>query len=179
MTDYPMPVRTRKDRRSPSRRKGAARYDEELIRAQLTSYTGSSTVTDICAHLSVTTATYYAWYKKHPEFRDQVRAIRDRVDDAVESALLKRALGFEFEETSETNETGGVDGAKSRITRKTVYVAPDVGAAKHWLAMRRPDDWREVKKIEITGAWAEQLVKAAKMLDLDPEEYTDVTEDDR
>ena len=66
--------------------------------------------------------------------------------DAIEKALLKRALGFKQEEvhTEEMidRESGKVlETAKRR--KVTKEIVPDVRALLFWLKNRRPERWRE------------------------------------
>ena len=57
----------------------------------------------------------------------------------MESALLRRALGFTYgERRVETNEKGG-----EKIVEITKESLPDITAQKFWLQNRRPDLWRE------------------------------------
>ncbi len=70
----------------------------------------------------------------------------EKPQDAVERALLKRALGFSHEETH-TEEmidkaTGEIlETAKRRSVKKEIV--PDVRALLFWLKNRRPDRWRD------------------------------------
>ncbi len=60
------------------------------------------------------------------------------MDLEVENALLKRALGYTYEETRVEN-----DGENERTTTITRYAAPDTTAQIFWLKNRRPDKWRD------------------------------------
>lgn len=70
--------------------------------------------------------------------------------DEIESALLKRALGFTLEESTSEDivdkRTGeSMETAKRRVTKKSV--PPDVRALLFWLKNRRPERWRD--RIEV------------------------------
>ena len=78
--------------------------------------------------------------------RKKYRNPEEKPEDAIEEALLKRALGFSQEEcvTEEVidRETGMVcETAKRR--RVTKEVPPDVRALLFWLKNRRPGRWRD------------------------------------
>ena len=61
----------------------------------------------------------------------------------VENALLKRAKGFEYEETT-TEIFEFPDGTTRKHIKKTKkYYPPDTGAAYIWLKNRLPDKWRD------------------------------------
>ena len=71
--------------------------------------------------------------------------------DAIERALLKRALGFRQQEvhTEEMidRESGKVlETAKRR--KVTKEIVPDVRALLFWLKNRRPERWRERREAE-------------------------------
>ena len=70
----------------------------------------------------------------------------ERPADAVEKALLKRALGFTHREVQTEElfdkETGElVSTGKRKIVSKEVL--PDVRALLFWLKNRRPNRWKE------------------------------------
>ena len=58
---------------------------------------------------------------------------------SVENALLKRALGYDYEEVKTETENGVV----TKVTTITKQVVPDVTAQIFWLKNRRPDKWRD------------------------------------
>ena len=96
------------------------------------------------------------------------------VDIEVENALLKRALGYEYEEvTTEIEEmpTGKIDKdgkpiikQKKHIRKTTKMVLPDVTAQIFWLKNRKPDQWREKIQNEIINADVEDLSPLVELL---------------
>ena len=77
---------------------------------------------------------------------------RQVIDRLVENALLKRALGYEFDEVKEKYEDGVL--TERIITRKEVV--PDTTAQIFWLKNRKPKDWRDkINYEEINAAEAE------------------------
>lgn len=71
--------------------------------------------------------------------------------DAIERALLKRALGFRqqevhTEEMIDKNSGEVVETARRRSVTKEVV--PDVRALLFWLKNRRPERWRERREAE-------------------------------
>ena len=75
------------------------------------------------------------------------------MDRQVENALLKRALGYEYDEI--TTEYG------KEIKRVTKQVVPDVTAQIFWLKNRKPDQWRDKQQIEHSGE-----IKSEKLSDI-------------
>lgn len=61
------------------------------------------------------------------------------MDLQVENALLKRALGYDYEETVTVELTGG----RKQTRKMTKHMAADVTAQIFWLKNRRPDRWRD------------------------------------
>ncbi len=78
--------------------------------------------------------------------RKQTEPAGEKPVDAVERALLRRALGFQqqelFTEELYDKATGEVlETAKRRVVTKEIL--PDVRALLFWLKNRRPDRWRD------------------------------------
>ena len=101
--------------------------------------------------------TLYEWKKEYRQISQALKKGKEVVDVEVENALLKRALGYSYTET--TRELR--DGALVVTKRVSKEVAPDVGAAAFWLKNRKRDVWRD-KPIEETDA--AQLQKIEELL---------------
>ncbi|MGL6058998.1 MAG: helix-turn-helix domain-containing protein, partial [Culicoidibacterales bacterium] len=73
-------------------------------------------------------------------------------------SLLKRALGYEYDEVTTTTYSNGEEETK----RVTKHVVPDTTAQIFWLKNRKPDDWRDKKDVNLSGdiGIAETLKKA-------------------
>ena len=93
----------------------------------------------LAAHLGISRKTLARYKRRYPAFSESVRRGRAPVDDEVERALLKRALGFSESVTEQrlTREGDVVDCAKE------VFFPPDVAACAFWLKNRRPDLWSD------------------------------------
>lgn len=119
----------------------------------------------IAAKMGISSSTFYRWQQDHSEFREALKKGKAPVDIQVENALLKRALGYTYTETTtdfELIDTGRVDEDGMPIMEKKIKnvrsvkkeVAPEVGAAAFWLKNRRPDRWRDKREeqIQVTSA---------------------------
>jgi len=124
----------------------------------LEEYNGPGTVSDLCRELNISNVVFYKWMNESEEFRGTIKRVRDRVDDEVENALLQRARGFGYTETRKrTTDDGGDDGVSEMYEEREVYVPGDVGAQKHWLAVRRPE-WNVAKKVEVSTDYHQNLL---------------------
>ena len=97
---------------------------------------------------SVPRSIIYRWMEKHKEFSDAVEIGRTTYEGIkIHTSLVKRAVGFSYNET--TKEPSGENGdlKTSRVVRK--YFAPDVAAIKHWQVNRDPNKWGDKSQIDI------------------------------
>jgi hypothetical protein len=99
----------------------------------------------------VSPKTVQLWMMKYPEFKEAVWSGKDEFDSVkVENALLKVALGFEYDErTVKSTHVRGVDaeGNKIRVPAKEITVTtkmltPNVKAIALWLTNRQPERWK-------------------------------------
>ena len=100
----------------------------------------------IAENAGINPATLYVWKKKYPEISETLKRGKEVVDRQVENALLKRALGYEYEEVKEKFE-GNVMTERT-VTKKEVV--PDVTAQIFWLKNRKREAWADRQNIEIS-----------------------------
>lgn len=93
----------------------------------------------IAQNIGIRAATLYEWKKRFPEISEALKRGKEVVDRQVENALLKRALGYEYEEVKEKFEGGIL--TERTVTRKEVVA--DTTAQIFWLKNRKPDTWRD------------------------------------
>lgn len=104
----------------------------------------------IAENIGINPATLYDWKKKYPEISESLKKGKEVVDIAVENALLKRALGYEYTETK--TEEYLVEGVPvKRVTKTVKEVVPDTTAQIFWLKNRRPGQWRDKHDMELSG----------------------------
>lgn len=97
----------------------------------------------IAANMGVAVSTLYDYKAKFREFSEAIKRGKAPVDIQVENALLKRAMGFEYEEVC-TEIYDLPDGTQRKHIKKTKkLVVPDTAAAFIWLKNRMPDKWRD------------------------------------
>lgn len=138
--------------------------EEGLLRLEAMARDGL-TDAQIAHNIGIAKQTLYEWKKLYPDFSDALKRGKQVVDIQVENALLKRALGYEYEETTqeiyEDPNFKGTDGKpkqRKHIKKVTRVVPPDVTAQIFWLKNRKPDMWRD--KHEVTDNTALEKLDA-------------------
>ena len=107
----------------------------------------------ISENMGLVSSTLYRWKNEYKEISEALKKGKEVVDRQVENALLKRALGYSYEEVTkeicENPETGNLE---MEITKKVKKeVVPDTTAQIFWLKNRRPDKWRDKRDVEHSG----------------------------
>ncbi|SEN80258.1 hypothetical protein SAMN04487895_10329 [Paenibacillus sophorae] len=97
----------------------------------------------IAEKVGIGARTLYEWKVRYPQILQALKKGKEVVDRQVESALLRRALGYFYDEVT---REGGVE-----VKRVTKEVQPDVTAAIFWLKNRCPDKWRDKQEIRHSG----------------------------
>lgn len=137
------------------------KYNEDFpLLAEMYAREGMRDV-DICKKLGISKDTFYTYIKKYPDFSEAIKRGKAPVDFQVENAMLKRALGYDYEE--ETIEYENQDGKPAIKSKKTIkkHIPSDVGAGIFWLTNRNNDKWkrnRDVQKIEVSKDYDEDIV---------------------
>ena len=93
----------------------------------------------IAHNMGIAYSTLREWRDSYSALSAALKRGKEVVDRMVENALLKRALGYEYEEVSEKFEGGVL--TERKVTKK--QVVPDTTAQIFWLKNRKPIDWRD------------------------------------
>lgn len=98
----------------------------------------------IAGNLGISKDTFYKYKKQYPDFSESLKRGKEIIDYEVENALLKKALGYEYIET-----TKELKGDKLIITKEvTKQVIPDTTAQIYWLNNRKPKQWKNRRSEE-------------------------------
>ena len=97
----------------------------------------------IAENMGVSRSTLNSWKEKYSDISDTLKRGKEIVDRQVENALLKRALGYRYDEVTMEN---GVE--TKRVTKE---VMPDTTAQIFWLKNRKPEEWRDKKDVDLVG----------------------------
>lgn len=107
----------------------------------------------IAHNMGVSAKTLCEWQNRFGEFRNAIKKGKEVVDREVENAMLKRALGYEYDEVTRepvTDKDTGI--TEMRVTKRvTKQIVPDVTAQIFWLKNRKPDEFRDKRDVELSG----------------------------
>ena len=96
---------------------------------------------------NVCKATITNWKKENPDFLASVKEGKEIFDtENVEKSLLKRALGYRFNETVKELDPITTKMVTTKVTRKDV--AGDVKAQTFWLRNRNRERWPDTQKLD-------------------------------
>ena len=146
-------------------RKG--KFEEWLTEDGLTTVEGWArdglTDEQIAHNIGIAERTFTDWKARFPAISAALKKGKAPVDIQVENALLKRALGYDYEEIT-TEIFDMPDGTQRKHIKKvTKMVVPDTTAQIFWLKNRRPDKWRD--KVESAPEGNNDLLQS--LLDLE------------
>ena len=97
----------------------------------------------IAKNIGINVKTLYDWKNKESNISNALKKGKEVVDIEVENALLKRALGYKYDEVTYEN---GVE--TKRVTKE---VQPDTTAQIFWLKNRKPKNWKDKQNNENTS----------------------------
>lgn len=111
------------------------------------------TIEQIANNLGISKVTFYKYMDEHIELSEHLKKGKEVIDIEVENALLKRALGYKYNEVTQENilnkETEEYELQVTKVVTKEVQ--PDTTAQIFWLKNRKPSEWRDRKEIDHSG----------------------------
>lgn len=104
----------------------------------------------IAKNIGISRSTLNEWKKKYSDISDALKKGKEVIDRQVENALLKRALGYKYKETTRELITDKQTGISELVVTKVVEkeVVPDTTAQIFWLKNRKPEEWRDKRQVE-------------------------------
>lgn len=107
----------------------------------------------IADNMGICRDTLIQWKKRFSDISDTLKRGKAVVDIEVENALLKRAVGYSYNEVTQERqlnpETGEYEMAVTKVVTKEVQ--PDTTAQIFWLKNRKRDVWKDKQNIEMSG----------------------------
>lgn len=119
----------------------------------------------IAKNIGISVKTLYEWKNKYIQFSNALKKGKEVVDIEVENALLKRALGYQYKETTKERAQVGKDSRGNPIydlvvTKEIVkHQPPDTTAQIFWLKNRKPAEWRDKQENIISSDNLEMSIK--------------------
>ena len=115
---------------------------------QIAAWARNGLIDEQIAHnMGIRRSTLSEWKKRFPDITDALKKNKNIVDIEVENALYKRAVGYEFEETTiEIDDVG-----KKKVKKTIKQMAPETLASIFFLKNRKPEDWRDKREVEVKG----------------------------
>lgn len=122
-------------------------------------------------NLGISKDTFYRYKKEHTDFSDALKRGKEVIDMEVENALLKRALGYTYDETTKeagvNPDTGKIEPVVTKVVKKEVQ--PDTTAQIFWLKNRKPKEWRDKQELSVINSnpdlSAEEIEKQLALLE--------------
>lgn len=94
----------------------------------------------ICKNLGISKNTMNDYKNRYPDFMNAIKRGKEICIAEIENALVKRAMGFEYEEVKTYIKRE--DGKETAYTEKTKkYQPPDVGACAILLKNKAPKEY--------------------------------------
>lgn len=117
----------------------------------------------IAHNMGIAERTFTEWKARFPAISAALKKGKAPVDIEVENALLKRAMGYEYEETVTEIYTGAYGVERKHIKKLRKHMPGETAAQIFWLKNRRPGRWRD--KIEAAPETGNELLESLMALE--------------
>ena len=138
-----------------SKKRGPGKYHDWITEEGLLKIEGWArdglTDEQIAHNIGIARGTLYTWKDKYSDIDDALKKGKEVIDRQVENALLKRALGYEYEEVKQIVEKDEMGKDRKRVEKIKKVVLPDTTAQIFWLKNRKPSEWRDRQNLEVEG----------------------------
>lgn len=108
-----------------------------------------ATVEEIADALSLHPSTIWAYKKKYPEFNELFARGRKIIIFKIKAALLKKSLGFEYNEEKTISRLGKKGETITSVERSKKYCPPSETAAA-MLLRNYDDNWKDTDNATVT-----------------------------
>lgn len=125
------------------------KFTPEHVELARTMAESGATDAEIAMACQIHLRNFHRWKAVHPELRAALKVGKEVPDQLVERTLLERARGYSYPAVKIF-----YDAKAGRVVRVPYieHVEPDVTAQIFWLKNRKPEQWRDVKAVEHSGA---------------------------
>ena len=108
-----------------------------------------ATQVEIAEKLGISMTALKHWKGRYEPFKTALEAPQGDVDDLVEAALLKRCMGYDYEEVTRWQTIGRGGELIWLEKRSTKHLPPDPSSIQFWLANRRRKEWQRVPEPKV------------------------------
>ena len=104
----------------------------------------------IAQNIGIRRETLSEWAKKYPNISNALKRGKEVPDIEVENSLYKRAVGYNYTETTKELKLNPSTGKFEMMITKEVtkHVVPDTTAEIFWLKNRKPDVWKDKQEVQ-------------------------------
>lgn len=107
---------------------------------QIAEWYKTMSVRQIAKKLGISKTTLYKWATEHAELQQALDKGKDDLVDDLKSAIKKRALGYDYEETTVKTTDSEKNGFETVTTTVKKHLPPDLGSI-HLLLKNLDPDW--------------------------------------
>ncbi len=113
----------------------------------------------LCKRLGIGLTTFKRILTNHPEVKELIKEGKTEADVKVESALYKRAIGYDVEETTTEVRVSEDGSAQTTVVKKVKkHIAGDTTAQIFWLKNRKPNEWKDKQDVNVANDdWVDAL----------------------
>lgn len=115
---------------------------------QIPEWYKTMTVRQIAAKLGVSKTTLYRYAAKYPELEETLTGAKDSLVDDLKNSIKRRALGYEYEETTTKVTESEKNGQETVTTTVRKHMPPDLGSI-HLLLKNLDPEWHDADKTTI------------------------------
>lgn len=124
---------------------------------QIAEWYKTMSVRQIAVKLGISKTTLYKYATEHPELQAALDTGKNNLVEDLHCAIKRRALGYDYEETT-VKEEESEDGYKKTTTTVKKHLPPDLGSI-HLLLKNLDDDWHNDDKTTIKHRERELEIK--------------------
>ena len=117
----------------------------EPFLGQIPEWYKTMTVRQIAAKLGISKTTLYKYAKQHKELEAALSNGKDSLVDDLKNSIRRRALGYDYEETTTKRTVSEKNGVEVVTTTVKKHQPPDLGSI-HLLLKNLDPDWHDADK---------------------------------
>ena len=107
---------------------------------------------EIATAIGISVKTLEMWLRDRQDIREAYDKGKFIHDHGVEESLLKRAMGYEYEEVKTVKGTDSIGRPYEYTTTRMVKVLPDPTSMIFWLKNRNPGKWADTQHHKISSS---------------------------